>query len=135
MYDTPVGTEVRGHRGVVPLVVALGIALALSLTWLLLPGGGSETISGSGGTGIPERSVTTSETLLEVEGPSVLLVLAVPVIPPAVALAARRRTVSLVLGWITLAFCVLAVLSLGVFYLPVAVLLLVAAKRQGPETG
>ena len=132
-------TPRRGCRYVVALALAVAIALALSLALLLLPSGGSETVSGGASSGadgeVTEWSETSSESLLEAEGPSVLVVLAIPVIPPAVALGARRRRVSLGAGWLCLAFCLLAILSLGIFYLPVAILLLVAARWQGVETG
>lgn len=129
----------RGSRDVVALVLAVGIALGLCLTLLLLSGGGSETVSGGGSSGpggeVTEWSETSSESLLESEGPSVLIPLAIPVALPATALVARRRTVTLVAGWISLAFCLVAILSLGVFYLPVAILLLLAARWQRVETG
>jgi hypothetical protein len=117
---------------VVFLVGALLWAVVSVAVWLSLPA--YETSSGGGvGTGDAEITyveTTSTSTLVEENGLSVLLVLAIPVLPPLVALAARRRRVTLTLAWLCTACCVVAILSIGVFYVPEVVLLFAAASRQ-----
>jgi hypothetical protein len=78
----------------------------------------------------PEVVTTRStETLLEHEGPSVLVVLAVPIVLALVGaggpgLAARQRRIGA--GSLLLVGCLLGAMSVGLFYLPAAVLLLAA---------
>lgn len=118
-----------------------GLAVALALTasvWLAVwPGayqGVSATEVGPGATpGEPRRF---SASLIDVNGPGVLWVLALPVgLSTLGLLAATRRATSLFasrLGlWATTvllwAFCALGAFSIGVFYLPPALALLAAA--------
>jgi hypothetical protein len=103
------------------------------------------TVSGSATSGSGEvttvttvGTVTSHESLLEHEGAGVVGVLAVPV---AIALAgaapgprtARGRRLGA--GWVLLAACAVGAASLGAFYLPAAVALVVAgAKTTRPVT-
>jgi hypothetical protein len=98
---------------------------------LLAPVGESVSVSSAAPTGAdpsPEVVTTRStETLLENEGPSVLVVLAVPVVlalAGAGGPAARPRRIGA--GSLLLVFCLLGAMSVGLFYLPAAVLLLAA---------
>ncbi|RPI12234.1 MAG: hypothetical protein EHM63_00035 [Actinobacteria bacterium] len=66
-----------------------------------------------------------------------LLVLAVPVVIVGVALLTRRsphsRRVRLVTGGLLLTCGLIGAASIGLFYLPAAMLLLVAGARTGPH--
>ena len=77
-------------------------------------------------------TTTSTETLLEHEGASVVAVLLVPV---AVALVgalgdgptARRRRIAA--GWVLAVACVLGAASLGIFFLPATIALLIAGFK------
>lgn len=66
---------------------------------------------------------------LDVNGPHVVAVLGIPVVLALSPLLVRkqRRAALLAAGALTLGFCVVAALSVGTFYLPTALLLLIAA--------
>ena len=91
---------------------------------------GTESVSASSTPGSDVVVETTSESLLEYEGPSVLIPLSVPVVLAGVALARRTRRTSRTTGLLCLAGCVLGLMSIGLFFLPVPVLLLLAARWQ-----
>jgi hypothetical protein len=68
-----------------------------------------------------------------VNGTWVVAELAIPVVVTAVALVALvagRRMVVMTLALLLLVLCVLSALSIGVFYIPSAVALVVAAARM-----
>jgi hypothetical protein len=108
--------------------VSLGLAVAASAALAVLPTGSKVAAVRPGE---PMGEVVTRESLLEHEGPSVLGVLAVPVLAAAVGVAAgrgpdqrRARTLSAVLLWV---FSVLGAMSIGIFYVPAAAAMTVAA--------
>ncbi|HMF99845.1 MAG TPA: hypothetical protein VK560_01225 [Gemmatimonadaceae bacterium] len=92
------------------------------------------------GTSTSEYSVTTSggqvaspqfeghATGLEVNGPRVAFVLVIPIILALLPLAVRKhqRASFIIAGALSLAFCVVGAMSVGMFYLPSALLLLLA---------
>ena len=101
------------------LAVAAGLGLAL---W---PCAYQEVEATSGGG--PERQVCGS--MVAVNGAGVLGVLAVPVLLAGVGLVAvtsRRRGVLVVVMVALVVFCVLALASVGVFYVPAAAALVIA---------
>jgi hypothetical protein len=115
-------------------------AASFGLLWTLVVGtllalaplGESTTTVSTDGVA-PGTATTTHESLLEHEGASVLVVLAVPVVVTLGGwLAARRRWrpgvvgSAIVLGVGT----VLAMLSVGAFYLPAAIAMVVAATPR-----
>jgi hypothetical protein len=68
-----------------------------------------------------------------VDGAWVLVVVSVPVLVTLVPLLVRRRAAiiaSTVLLWIG---CILGMLSVGIFFLPSAILMTVAAARRDPD--
>ena len=73
---------------------------------------------------------TTHESLLEHEGAGVLVVLAVPVLLTLVAVVVKRRPMRLGVGFVLLAACILGAMSVGLFFLPAAVLILCAASAS-----
>ena len=88
------------------------------------------------GGGVPERQFCAS--LVEANGMSVLGVLVLPVLLAGVGLVAvgsRHRGVLVVVMVALVAFCVLALASVGLFYLPAAVALVIAVVgwRQVPS--
>ncbi len=115
------------------LLLAIFLALTVALLLAVAPLGHTESVTvGSGGSGVIEESTTS---LLATEGATVLIPLAIPVLLAGVALACRRGAVSLTIGWLCLAFCVLGAMSVGLFFLPVAGLLIGAglADRARPQ--
>ena len=87
--------------------------------------------------GSPETCTTGSESALEHEGASVLIVLAVPVLVSAMPLVYSRRTVAIAAAVLLTALLVLGGFSIGLFYLPAVVLawLAVAAPGGRPNGG
>ena len=82
------------------------------------------------------EATRTSATLVEVNGLNVLLLLLVPVLLTGSALlsilfAHKRQVIRMAILWtpvvLLLGFCILAIFSIGIFYLPAALAVLVAA--------
>ena len=74
-----------------------------------------------------ETCTTGSESLLEHEGASVLIVLAVPVLVSAMPLAFSRRGVAISAAVLLSALAVLGGFSIGLFYFPAVLLAWLAA--------
>lgn len=77
-----------------------------------------------------------SETLLESEGASVLLVLAVPVILTGLGVVAVRRSSRRLLTIVVVAYAIgvlLAVASIGVFFVPSLLAIVFAQRRTRAE--
>ncbi|HKE73332.1 MAG TPA: hypothetical protein VKB57_06940 [Acidimicrobiales bacterium] len=109
---------------------ALAWAVAIGVAWLMVPAGTStSTAVSSDGTVVTE---TSHPTLLASEGAGVLVPLAVPVVVAGAAVAAgrsrRARGVRLAAGGLLLAGCLVALLSVGLFYVPAGVALVVAGS-------
>jgi hypothetical protein len=83
-------------------------------------------------------TTSTHESLLESEGSSVVIVLAVPVALVALSVAAQgmwwRRNARIVSGTLLLLGSLLGAMSIGLPYLPAAVALLLAGLRTQPPT-
>jgi hypothetical protein len=74
-------------------------------------------------------------TGLQANGPQIAFVLAIPIVLALLPLGFRKhqRAVFLGAGALTLAFCVLGAMSVGMFYLPTALLLVLAgASMRSP---
>jgi hypothetical protein len=139
-------------------LLAHGAAWAAFLWLLLWPfsyRGVSVTSTQQGVGKVPVAPVAThfSESIIEVNGPVVLIPLFVPVALTGLALLAVwvwnaspivKRLSLWALAAVCLVFCVLGALSIGVFYLPAALALLITAivgtfqpptrRRPGPAT-
>ena len=122
-------------------VLAIGYAAALIAAAALLPTSTGESTSASmssSGAQVVTTTHSTSSTLLQDNGPWVLLAAAMPLLVAIiVAIALRRRRSrggrsSGYLAWsaigVLAAFCLLALLSVGVFVAPVVGLLAVATS-------
>ena len=113
-------------------LAGLAWTIVIGILWVVVPTGssGSTTVL-SDGTVIEE---TANVTLLDNEGPGVLLVLAVPVLLAAISAAASRlrdaRAVRFIAGGLLLVGCVLGAASVGLPYMPAALALLVAAGHS-----
>src|SRR5262245_13231121 len=107
----------------------------LGLVWLFVPAGESTSVSVSsdGTTTVTESS---THTLLENEGASLAIVLAVPVVLAVVAVAAARSTrarrIRFTCGGLLMVGCLLGAASIGLPYVPAAAALLAsgALTRQ-----
>jgi hypothetical protein len=89
----------------------------------------------------PPSEVASTEvrghaTALEVNGPQILFVLSVPILLALFPLLFRRhrRAALFGAGALTLCFSILGALSVGVFYLPTALFLLLAAATTKRES-
>ena len=84
----------------------------------------------------PER--VGHATGLQANGPQIAFVLAIPVVLALLPLAFRKhlRAAFLAAGALTLAFCVVGAMSVGIFYLPTALLLVLAGAtmKSLPQT-
>jgi hypothetical protein len=114
------------------------VALALTIIPIglaVLPIGSQTETSSSGASGGPDGTVSSIDTttvshpsLLTAEGPSVLLVLAVPVAITTVPLLWRQRRGQVGIGAAVALglFVILGILTIGLFYLPALVALVVS---------
>jgi hypothetical protein len=108
-------------------LVAIGLAVTAS-AWLA-----AWPCSYRGTTSTPTGSTTTCSSLIAVNGVWIVAYLAFPILVTAgayVALVAGRRAVVSTLAILLLVLCVLSALSIGVFYIPSALALLVATARM-----
>jgi len=115
--------------------VALGLSLLASLVLLVIPAFGGTSASSDG-----TREVTHATTLLESEGPRVLLILLVPVVLTLLPLLVRgrgRRSVALACTLLLAAGALLGLASIGAFYLPALIFAVAAAtaSRSVPAAG
>jgi hypothetical protein len=105
-------------------------AIAAAVALLVVPTGSGQSVS-EDGSGIHTSDIT-HYTLLQGEGRSILLVLAVPIILTVIPLLIslrQRRTTTLISTSLLSVGVVLAVMSVGVFFVPAVVCALVAIAR------
>lgn len=113
----------RGHAW---QLAAVALAVVASVLLLVVPTGTSETTTSTG------EHTSESTTLLGTEGPSVLWPLLVPVLLTLVPLLVSRRlrpAVSITCTVLLAVGVILAVLSIGVFFVPALVLAVIACVR------
>ena len=107
---------------------SLGLAVAASAVLLFLPTTSRVTTRSSGS---PSPPVVTHQTLLEHEGSSVLVVLAVPVLVAAlgvlVGAGPGRLLLRVLAAFLLGVFSVLAAASIGLLYAPAALAMALAA--------
>jgi hypothetical protein len=111
------------------LAAAVAIVLAtIASVWLAVwPCFYAGTTSGA------SRESTTCSSLIAENGTWVISYLAIPIVLTVVAslaLVARLRAVMWALAILLFALCILAAWSIGLFYVPSAVTLLIAAARM-----
>jgi hypothetical protein len=115
-------------------VVALGLSLLASLVLLVVPAfGGTSASSETGG-----REVVRTTTLLESEGPRVLLILLIPVILTLLPLLVRgraRRQVALACTLLLALGALVGLASIGAFYLPALIFAIAATTAAMTERG
>ena len=117
------------------VVLALVLATAATAALLVVPfytGVRATAVAVPGQTAPPVPVVATrTATLVEVNGPGVLVVLAIPIALPVLALAAGksrfRRATHVVGALLLVGFCLLTGFSVGLFYVPTALAMVVAA--------
>ena len=96
--------------------VSFSLALASSALLLVAP----VYSSGSGG----------NATLLQVNGPRILIPLAIPLVVSLLPMLSRRRGVCIGAAIVLSAFCIVSGFSIGLFYAPSAVTMIVAGARS-----
>jgi len=129
----PVSSLSRTRTGRFLAWLALGSALLATTFYLVVPTYTSVTFS-EVSPGVPEgvpTAVETHQTLVQVNGPSALLPLAVPALMAAlpVVFAARRWSgaITSAMAMLLSAFVLITGFSIGIAYFPSAMLLLGAA--------
>lgn len=124
----------RGHWAFGLTVAAFGWGIALLVAAFALPAYSASTASAPSGMSVP----SASSTLVQVNGLSVLAPVGLPALIAAVIWFALHRKCSRgsrasgyaawSLVWLLIAFCLLAIASIGMFVVPVAALLAGAAS-------
>ena len=111
-------------------IAALAAAVLAALVAAFLPSG--QEMSATGGPGLVTVTHNYSVSLFQVDGARVLVVVSVPVVLALIAVMVRNRAVKVaatVLLWIG---CVLGMLSVGLFFVPAAVLMTFALRSPAP---
>lgn len=132
---TPVHTRTAWAVWTTTAALALLAALAASAYWTFAPAYESYVTTGGVGItapgGLSGGAAASRETLLEVQGPGVLVILAVPVVISALPLLVRSPGARAGVGWLSAflvtAFALLGGFSIGLLYLPAAAVLWAAA--------
>jgi hypothetical protein len=127
-------TLVRGRWAFGLTVLAVGWGAVLLVGAFALPAYSSSTASDSASIGVPSASAT----LVEANGLGVLVPVGLPALIAAVVWFALHRKcsrgsrasghVAWALVWLLIAFCLVAIASIGIFVAPVAALLAGAAS-------
>jgi amino acid transporter len=87
---------------------------------------GSSATPGSAGTSDVVRHIS----VVDDQGISVLVPLAVPVVVAIAGMLGRSRTARVISALLLWAFCVIGLASIGMFFIPAALLMTVAAARR-----
>ena len=132
---TAAAPAVRTHSGAKRALqwIALGLALAASAVFVLVPFPGSVYSDSAGST------VTETNNMLGQYGPGILITFAIPVVLTAVPLTLRGGRALLIVSVICVVllglFVFVALLSIGLFFVPALVCAIVAACLPGnPRT-
>jgi hypothetical protein len=113
-------------------IASLALSLAAGVALALYPCAyqGIVAESPAPGTGEPEQVRRVCASLIQAEGVAVLALLALPVLFAIIGLVAvrtGRRTVLLAMVFASLVFCLVGTASIGLFYIPAALALALAA--------
>jgi hypothetical protein len=124
--------EERKDRGRLPNLIALVLAMTTSVVLYFVPVGTKETSTATQD-GAP--SVTTREQirLSEITGYSeagTIVLLLIPVAITALPLVVKKKGLLLGMAALLTLLCFLAGFSIGLFYVPAAIALWVAARRS-----
>jgi len=122
----PRSTTTRGRSAAVVAIILATIATVWLVVWPCFYTGAT---SGPGG------ESTTCSSLIAENGTWVLSYLAIPIILTVLAflaLVARLRVLMWMLAILLFALCILAAWSIGLFYIPSAVTILIAAAQMNP---
>ena len=92
----------------------------------------TESSSSSSSDGVV-HTTSGSLSLVASQGLGVLVPIGIPVVLTLLALLVPRRTVRIVVTALLWAFCVLGILSIGLFFVPVAALMTAAAAMSDPQ--
>jgi hypothetical protein len=121
----PRSRMVRGRLAAVVAIVLATVAGVWLVVWPCLYTGVTSSPRGD--------DVHTCSSLIAENGAWVLALLAVPVVVTVLgffAVVGRFRAVTWALALLLFALCILAAFSIGLFYLPSAIALIVAAARH-----
>ena len=125
----------RYDAAIILTVTANVLALAAAIWLAVGPAYHGESVAAVATGGVAAEPVRTTSTLIEVNGPRVILLILTPVILTALAALAAtviradsvwRGPLVLALAVLLLGLCVLALFSIGLLFLPAAIFLVFA---------
>ena len=123
-------TYARGVRARTIALVSFVAALIAGFVVAFLPSGTSCSVGVSvGGTAVETCRRTT---LIADEGPRILLIVAIPIAVALVAALVPARAVRVVAALLLWIGCALAILSIGIFFVPAAIVMTMAAVIRDP---
>lgn len=132
------------HRSAISLFVAAIWCIGLIVAAATLPAYSSTTTTAGGPPGSSDVSTTSTETLVEVNGVGVLVVVGLPLVAVGAVgtmLALRRRRRQSGAGpvaWTAVGLlavlAILGIMSVGVFIMPAVVLLAIACAVASPSS-
>lgn len=126
--------ETQTERDTLANVVAFVLALISSLLLLVIPlynSVGSSAVTDGSGNAPSITTKVSQTTLLEENGPGVLVILGAPVLVtllPLLVRRERRRSLLFVAAGLLTALCILTGFSIGLFFVPTAVAMWIAAS-------
>jgi hypothetical protein len=110
------------------------LAVAAGLFVAFAPLGQRCSVSGTPGQ--PSgRERCISESVFQHDGAWVLFLVSVPIVLTLVPVLVRHRAAAIVSAVLLWACCIVGIASLGLFFVPSAVLMTIAAARPDPERG
>ena len=109
-------------------VISLLLAVVASVLSFTLPLYRQQT--GFQRLGEPATVQVRRATLSSVNGPSVSYLLAIPVIIAGVPLLLRFRTARIISAVLLMSFAVIGAASIGLFYVPSAIMMILAASEK-----
>ena len=111
-------------------VAALALAVLGALAAAFAPTGRETALYGSSSGVFRMRS--SSVSMFQVNGAWVLIVVSVPVLVALIAVLVRHRVARIVAAVLLWIGCVLGVFSVGLLFVPAAILMTIAASRAEP---
>lgn len=115
-------------------LISFLLAVLASAAWLVLPAytgtTGTMRVSGDSRVPVPEESYVRHAKVAEVNGPRTYALLAFPVVVAGLPLLFRRRAIRSLAAAVLTGWVVISAASLGVFYIPSAIVMIWSALTK-----